>query len=106
METGPFVRVEERQGCAWVILDRPPLNLIVPEMVAGMKAAFQMLPRGPSGRRAGGTGARPARPVGTAPGAAMPAGMQLQFLLAPPADGARAFIISLHEAIEAVHEAP
>ena len=43
METGPFVRVEERQGCVWVTLDRPPLNLIVPEMVAGLKAAFQTL---------------------------------------------------------------
>jgi enoyl-CoA hydratase/carnithine racemase len=96
METGPFVRVEERQGCAWVILDRPPLNLIVPEMVAGLKAAFQMLARDSSVRAAIVTGA----------GRAMTAGMQLQFLLGLPADGARAFITSLHEAIEAVHEAP
>ena len=42
----------------------------------------------------------------TGAGRAMTAGMQLQFLLGLPADGARAFITSLHEAIEAVHEAP
>src|SRR6266852_4702908 len=36
-----FVRVERRGGCAWVTLDRPPLNLIVPEMVRGIKAAFE-----------------------------------------------------------------
>ena len=92
-----FVRVTSvRSGCAWVILDRPPLNLIVPEMIAGLKAAFQMLARDSSVRAAIVTGA----------GRAMTAGMQLQFLLGLPADGARAFITSLHEAIEAVHEAP
>ena len=29
-----LVRVEARHGCAWVTLDRPPLNLIVPELIA------------------------------------------------------------------------
>jgi enoyl-CoA hydratase/carnithine racemase len=96
METGPFVRVEERQGCVWVILDRPPLNLIVPEMVAGLKAAFDELARDASVRAAIVTGA----------GRAMTAGMQLQFLVELTTARAKPFITSLHEAIQAVHEAP
>jgi len=96
METGPFVRVERRKGLDWVILDRPPLNLIVPEMVAGLKAAFVKLARDSTVRAAVVTGA----------GRAMTAGMQLQFLLGLPASHAREFITSLHEAIEAVHDAP
>src|SRR5438552_2467104 len=35
----PFVRVERRGACAWVHLDRPPLNLIVPEMIRSLTAA-------------------------------------------------------------------
>ena len=96
METGSFTRVERREGLAWVILDRPPLNLIVPEVVAGLRAAFTELARDPTVRAAVVTGA----------GRAMTAGMQLQFLLELPASHARAFITSLHEAIEAVHDAP
>jgi enoyl-CoA hydratase/carnithine racemase len=96
METGPFVRVEERQGCVWVTLDRPPLNLIVPEMIAGLKAAFDGLARDASVRAAIVTGA----------GRAMTAGMQLQFLVELTAGRAKPFIASLHEAIQAVHEAP
>ena len=96
METGPFVRVETRQGCVWVILDRPPLNLIVPEMVTGLKAAFDGLARDASVRAAIVTGA----------GRAMTAGMQLQFLVELTAVRAKPFITSLHEAIQAVHEAP
>ena len=52
METGPFVKVEERQGGVWVILDRPPLNLIVPEMIEGVTAVFGALARDPSVRAA------------------------------------------------------
>ena len=80
-----------------MILDRPPLNLIVPEMVAGLRRRFAGSARDPSVRAAVVTGA----------GRAMTAGMQIQFLLTldrPP--GAKAFIASLHEAIQAVHEAP
>ena len=80
MDTGPFVRVEQLQGCAWVILDRPPLNPIVPDMVAGLKATFQMPARDPSVRAAIVTGA----------GRAMTAGMQLQFLLHLPAPARQA----------------
>lgn len=96
MDTGPHVRVESRHGCAWVVLDRPPLNLIVPELIAGLKAAFDGLRRDPSVRAAVVTGA----------GRAMTGGMQLQFLVELTAAQAKPFIRSLHEAIQAVHEAP
>ena len=96
MDTGPFVRVEQRDRCAWVILDRPPLNLIVPEMIDGLTAAFDTLTRDRSVRAAIVTGA----------GRAMTAGMQIQFLVELTAARAKPFIASLHEVIEAVHEAP
>ncbi len=96
MDTGSFVRVEERHGCAWITLDRPPLNLIVPAMVEGIVAAFSTLSRDPSVRVAVVTGA----------GKAMTAGMQLQFLMELTPARAKAFITALHAAIGAVHEAP
>jgi enoyl-CoA hydratase/carnithine racemase len=96
MATGPFVRIEERHGCAWVTLDRPPLNLMVPEMIEGLRAAFEAL--------AADAGVRAA--VVTGAGRAMTAGMQVQFLESlTPATG-KAFIAALHRAIHAVHEAP
>lgn len=92
-----FVRVERRgTGCVWVTLDRPPLNLIVPEMIQGIKRAFDGLRDDPRVRVA----------VLTGSGRAMTAGMQLQFLRDLPAREAKAFIASLHDAIHAVHEAP
>ena len=45
-----LVRVEDRHGCAWVTLDRPPLNLIVPELIAELRAAFDGLARDPQVR--------------------------------------------------------
>jgi len=91
-----FVRVERDSGLAWVTLDRPPLNLIVPEMVEGLRSTFDALRRDPGVRLA---------VIGGA-GRVTTGGMQLQVLreLTPPA--AKAFIASLHEAINLVHEAP
>ena len=91
-----FVRVEVRGSCAWVTLDRPPLNLIVPEMVQGIKAAFDGL-RGNSAVRAA---------VVTGSGRVMTGGMQLQVLRDLTPATAKAFITSLHAAIHAVHDAP
>lgn len=91
-----FVRVERRGECAWVTLDRPPLNLIVPEMIRGIKAAFDELREDPRVRAAALTGS----------GRVTTAGMQLQFLRDLTAREAKAFIAMLHEAIHAVHEAP
>ncbi|MGH7397648.1 MAG: enoyl-CoA hydratase/isomerase family protein [Candidatus Rokuibacteriota bacterium] len=91
-----FVRLERENGLVWVTLDRPPLNLIVPEMVEGIRSAFDALRRDPGVRAAVITGA----------GRVTTGGMQLELLrdLTPPA--AKAFIASLHEAINLVHDAP
>ena len=92
----PLVRVEERHGCAWVTLDRPPLNLIVPELIAELRAAFDGLVRDPRVRVAVITGA----------GRAFTAGMQVQVLRDLTPVSAKALITSVHEAIHAVHDAP
>jgi enoyl-CoA hydratase len=91
-----FVRVERRGSCAWVTLDRPPLNLMVPEMVRAIKAAFDDLRGDPRTRAA----------VLTGSGRAMTAGMDLQFLQHLTARQAKEFIATLHDAIHTVHEAP
>jgi enoyl-CoA hydratase len=91
-----FVRVERRGACAWVTLDRPPLNLLVPEMIQGLTAAFDAL-RADSRVRAA---------VLTGEGKATTGGMQLQFLRELTVARAKAFITTLHGAIQAVHEAP
>jgi enoyl-CoA hydratase len=91
-----FVRVEREGACAWVTLDRPPLNLIVPEMVEGIRRTFEALRRDAGVRAAVITGA----------GRATTAGMQLQVLRELTPGGAKTFIASLHEAIALVHDAP
>lgn len=91
-----FVRVEREGACAWVTLDRPPLNLIVPEMVEGIRRTFETLRRDPGVRAAVITGA----------GRATTAGMQLQVLRELTPGSAKTFIASLHEAIALVHDAP
>ena len=93
---GDFVRVEREGSLAWVTLDRPPLNLIVPEMVEGIRSTFEALRRDPGVRAAVITGA----------GRATTGGMQLQVLRDLSPAGAKAFIASLHEAIGVVHDAP
>jgi len=52
-----LVRVEKKAGCAWVTLDRPPLNLIVPDLIAELRAAFEALARDAGVRAAVVTGA-------------------------------------------------
>jgi enoyl-CoA hydratase len=93
-----FVRLEHdrEQGLAWVTLDRPPLNLIVPEMVEGIRSTFEALRRDPAVRLA---------VIGGA-GRVTTGGMQLQVLRELAPASAKAFIASLHEAINLVHEAP
>src|SRR5262245_34867730 len=96
MAAGAFVRVARRGRSAWVTLDRPPLNLMVPEMIEGLTAVFSELRRDPGVHATVLTGA----------GRATTAGMQLEFLRELTVPRARAFIATLHEAIQAVHEAP
>lgn len=91
-----FVRIAREPGLAWVTLDRPPLNLIVPEMVEGIRAAFDALRRDPDVRLAVVSGA----------GRVTTGGMQLQVLRELTPARAKAFIASLHEAINLVHDAP
>jgi enoyl-CoA hydratase/carnithine racemase len=92
----PLVRVVKKGGCAWVTLDRAPLNLIVPELIAELRATFEALAGDPGVRAAVVTGA----------GRAFTAGMQVQVLRDLTPATARALITSLHEAIHAVHDAP
>jgi enoyl-CoA hydratase/carnithine racemase len=90
------VRVERRGGCAWVTLDRPPLNLLEPTVIRSLHETFTDLARDPAVRAAVVTGA----------GRATTGGMQLQFLMGLGPAEAKAFITLLHQAIQSVHEAP
>src|SRR5438128_8051768 len=92
----PLVRVERKGRCAWVTLDRPPLNLFTLELIAGVRETFDTLARD------AGVGAA----VLTGAGRVFTAGMQVQVLHDLPPASAKALITSLHEAIHAVHEAP
>src|SRR5712692_10442511 len=91
-----LVRVERKGRCAWVTLDRPPLNLFTPELIAAVRETFDTLARD------AGVGAA----VLTGAGRAFTAGMQVQVLRDLTPASAKALITSLHEAIHAVHEAP
>jgi enoyl-CoA hydratase len=90
------VRVEQRDGCAWVTLDRPPLNLLEPGLIRALRDSFAGLARDPEVRVAVVTGA----------GQATTAGMQIQVLRDLDPASAKALITGLHEAIHAVHDAP
>lgn len=96
MPEAPFVRIERRSSSARIILDRPPLNLLTPQLIAELRQGFDALSRDPSVRAAVITGA----------GRAFTGGMQLQELRDLTPVSAKAFIASLHEAIQSVHEAP
>src|SRR5216684_9041531 len=91
-----LVRVERKGRCAWVTLDRPPLNLFTPELIAAVRETFDTLARD------AGVGAA----VLTGAGRAFTAGMQVQVLRDLTPTTAKALITSLHEAIHAVHDAP
>lgn len=90
------VRVDRRGGCAWVTLDRPPLNLLEPGIIRALRDTFAALAREEAVRAAVVTGA----------GRATTAGMQIQFLMNLGPAEAKTFITLLHEAIQSVHEAP
>lgn len=91
-----LVRVDRAGGAAWCTLDRPPLNLFEPALIAAVRDTFAGLARDASVRVA----------VLTGSGRAFTAGMNLHVLRGLDATGARALITSLHEAIESVHHAP
>src|SRR4026209_207212 len=91
-----FVTVAREGVLAWVTRAPPPLTLVVPEMVEGIRATFAALRRDAGVRGAVITGA----------GRATTGGMQLQVLRDFTPGPAKAFIASLHEAINEAHDAP
>lgn len=90
------IRVERLGGVVRCTLDRPPLNLFEPGLIAALRSTFETLAADPTVRLAVVTGA----------GRAFTGGMNVRVLHDLDAAGATALITSLHDAIEAVHKAP
>jgi enoyl-CoA hydratase/carnithine racemase len=90
------IRVERRGGVVRCTLDRPPLNLFEPGLIAALRATFATLAADPTVGLVVLTGA----------GRAFTGGMNVHVLRDLDAAGATALITSLHDAIEAVHRAP
>jgi enoyl-CoA hydratase/carnithine racemase len=93
---GDPVLVERTQGVVWCTLDRPPLNLLDPELIDAIRTTFTTLAADPSVRVA----------VVTGRGRAFTAGMNVHVLHDLDVPRAKALITSLHAAIESVHHAP
>jgi len=92
----PAVAVERRGDVVWCILDRPPLNLFEPGLIATVRSTFETLARDRSIRAV----------VLTGRGRAFTAGMDVRVLHGLDATSARALITDLCGAIDAVHRAP
>jgi enoyl-CoA hydratase/carnithine racemase len=90
------LRVERAAAVAWCTLDRPPLNILDPGLVAALHDVFHALAADATVRVA----------ILTAAGRAFSAGMDVRVLRDFTPATARQFISDLHEAIEAVHHAP
>jgi len=93
---GEPVTVERRGDVAWCTLDRPPLNLLDPELIAALHAAFTRLTADPTVRVA----------VLTGRGRAFTAGMNVHVLHDLDVASAKGLIASLHAMIASVHHAP
>ena len=93
---GEPVLVERRGAVAWCILDRPPLNLLDPEVIGALHEAFTRLSADGTIRAA----------VLTGRGRAFTAGMNVHVLQDLDVTRAKTLIISLHAAIASVHHAP
>ncbi len=93
---GSPLRVERAGAVAWCTLDRPPLNLLDPEVIRALGAGFADLAR---------DGAVRVAVLGGA-GRAFTAGMDVRVLRDLDVVSARTLIAALHEAIAAVHRAP
>jgi enoyl-CoA hydratase len=88
--------VERRGDVVWCALDRPPLNLFEPGLIAALRATFETLARDAAIRAA----------VVMGRGRAFTAGMDVRVLHGLDAVSARALISDLCAAIDAVHRAP
>jgi len=93
---GSPVLVERAGDVVWCTLDRPPLNLLDPELIEALRATFTMLAADPSVRVA----------VLTGRGRAFTAGMNVHVLHDLDVPRAKTLITDLHAAIESVHHAP
>lgn len=92
----PVLLVESRDGVARVTLNRPPLNLLVPELIEALREAFVGLARNRAVRLA----------IITGSGRAFSAGVDIKILRDLNVASAKGFVTQLHEAIRAVREAP
>jgi enoyl-CoA hydratase len=92
----PTIAVERRGDVVWCALDRPPLNLFEPGLIASLRSTFDTLSRDDSIRAA----------VVVGRGRAFTAGMDVHVLHGLSAASARALITDLCAAIDAVHRAP
>ncbi len=92
----PVLLVEQRDGVARVTFNRPPLNLIVPELIQAFRDSVLGLYRNRAVRLA----------IIAGSGRAFTAGVDLRIMKDLDVVSAKAFITGLHEAIRAVHEAP
>jgi enoyl-CoA hydratase/carnithine racemase len=90
------VAVERRGDVVWCTLDRPPLNLFEPGLIAALRSTFDALAGDASIRAA----------VLTGRGRAFTAGMHVRVLHGLDAVSARTLITDLCGAIDAVHRAP
>jgi enoyl-CoA hydratase/carnithine racemase len=88
--------LERDGGVVRCTLDRPPLNLLEPDLIRALRDAFHGFAADPSVRVA----------VLTGRGRAFTAGMDVHVLAALDVAGAKTLITGLHEAIQAVHQAP
>lgn len=88
--------LERDGGVVRCTLDRPPLNLLEPDLIRALRDAFLRLAADPSVRVV----------VITGRGRAFTAGMDVHVLAALDVAAAKGLITSLHEAIRAVHAAP
>src|SRR5258708_1294738 len=87
--------VERRGDVVWCALDRPPLNLFEPGLIAALRATFETLARDAAIRAA----------VVTGRGRAFTAGMDVRVLRGLDAASARALITDLCAAVGAVARA-
>jgi enoyl-CoA hydratase/carnithine racemase len=90
------LRVERRGGVVRCTLDRPPLNLFEPGLIAALRSTFVELAADASIRVVVLTGA----------GRAFTGGMNVHVLRDLEPASAEALITALHDAIDAVHRAP
>jgi enoyl-CoA hydratase/carnithine racemase len=90
------LRVERQRGVVRCTLDRPPLNLFEPGLIAAVRSTFVALAADPSVRVVVLTGA----------GRAFTGGMDIHVLRDLDSERARVLITTLHDAIDAVHRAP